>query len=338
MRIAVDAMGGDKAPHEIVKGSVLAALKFPESDIILVGDEKIIRNELDHAGSASKNIAIHHASEVVRMDDPATHAIRQKTHSSITRTIKLVAEGKADAAVSAGHTGATVAAATMYLRTLAGIKRPGIVVALPTFHGICLLIDVGANISCKPLHLFQYGIMASVFSAYVHGIKNPTVGLLSIGEEDKKGNYLTKETFSLFSQSHLNFVGNIEGNEIFNGKANIVVCEGFVGNVLLKFAEGLSHCLLSTIKAGTANSFWKKLGLFMCKSTFNSLKAKMDAAEHGGAPLLGVNGVCIVSHGGSDAKAIYNAIRVALRSSENRVNEHILSELERTNKLTVNVI
>ncbi len=330
MRVAVDAMGGDKAPHEIVKGSVLAAQQFQNDEIILVGDEKAIQSELNAYGKSFKNITIHHAPQVVTMDDPATYAIRQKNDSSVTRSVELVARGEASAVVSAGHTGAAVAASTLHLRTLKGVRRPGIAAALPTRHGICIIIDVGANIACKPIHLFQYGVMASVLSKYMFGIGNPKIGLLNIGEEDAKGNDLAKETFALLSGSGVNFVGNVEGREIFDSKADIVVCDGFVGNVLLKFAEGLAVSFLSTIKAGAMKSFWSKIGLLLCKPTFEELRAKMDFSEYGGVPLLGVNGICIICHGRSDSKAIKNAIRVALQLSKNNVNEHIVSELEKT--------
>ncbi len=337
MRVAVDVMGGDKAPHETVKGSVLAAQQFPEDEIILVGDENEIQRELSLYGKTGKNISIHHAPQVVQMDDPATYSIRQKKNSSITRSVQLVANGEAAAVVSAGHTGATVAASTLYLRTLTGVLRPGIAAALPTRHGICLIIDIGANIACKPIHLFQYGVMATMFSKYIFGIENPKIGLLNIGEEDAKGNDLAKETFTLLSHSSLHFVGNVEGREIFDGKADIVVCEGFVGNVMLKFAEGLSMSLLSTIKSEAMKTFWSKLGLWLCKPSFEVLRAKMDFAEYGGAPLLGVNGVCIICHGRSDSKAIQNAVRVALQLSKNKVNEHIISGLEKSDTLTAHV-
>ena len=337
MRVAVDAMGGDKAPHEIVKGAVQAAQQFSDNEIVLVGDEKEIRSELSFYGTTPKNITIHHASEVIRMDDPATSSIRQKTNSSITRCVELLAKGEATALVSAGHTGAAVAASAMYLRTLKGVRRPGIAAALPTRDGICLVIDVGANIACKPIHLLQYGIMATVYSKYNFGIENPRVGLLNIGEEDAKGNDLAKETFTLLSNSQLNFVGNVEGREIFESKADIVVCEGFVGNVMLKFAQGLSMSLLSTIKTESMKNFFTKLGMWLCKPAFKTLKAKMDFTEYGGVPLLGVNGVCIICHGRSDSKAIQNAVRVALHLSKNKVNERIVSELEKISLLTANV-
>lgn len=337
MKVAVDAMGGDKAPHETVKGAVLAAKQFSDSQIVLVGDENTIQRELSTHGKTPENITIHHASQVVNMDEPATFAIRQKTDSSVTKSVELVAQGKANAIVSAGHTGATVAASTMYLKTLKGVRRPGIAIPLPTQHGVCLVIDVGANIACKPIHLFQYGLMASIYSKYILGIENPKVGILNIGEEDAKGNDLVKETFALLSCSHLNFVGSVEGREIFDNKADVVVCEGFVGNILLKFAEGLAMNILATIKAEAMKSFWTKLGLGLCKSALLPLKNKMDFAEYGGAPLLGVNGVCIICHGRSDSKAINNAIRLALQLSNNEVNEHIISEIEKTDALTANV-
>lgn len=338
MRVAVDAMGGDKAPHEIVKGAILAAQLFQNDEIVLVGDEKSIQDELNSHGNPPKNIMIYHAPQVVGMEDPATYSIRQKTNSSITRSVELVAKGEATAVVSAGHTGAAVAASTLHLRTLKGVLRPGIAAALPTRQGVCIIIDIGANIACKPTHLYQYGVMATVLSKYMFGIEKPRVGLLNIGEENAKGNDLAKETFALLTGSGLNFVGNVEGREIFDNKADVVVCEGFVGNVLLKFAEGLALNFLSTIKAGAMKSFWSKMGLWLCKPTFEALRAKMDFSEYGGVPLLGVNGVCIICHGRSDSKAIKNAIRVALQLSKNNVNEHIVAELEKTNALAATVM
>lgn len=338
MRVAVDAMGGDKAPHEIVKGSILAAQQLPNDDILLVGDEQAIQRELNSYESIPKNIIIHHASQVVQMNDPATYSIRHKTNSSITKCVGLVAKGEAVALVSAGHTGATVAASTMQLRTLKGIHRPGIIVTFPTRNGVCLIIDVGANIACKPIHLLQYGIMASVFSRCMFGIENPRVGLLNIGEEDAKGNDLAKETYTLLSNSNLHFIGNIEGREIFDNKADIVICEGFVGNVLLKFAEGLSMSLLSTIKTEAMKGFWTRLGLFLCRPAFEPLRAKLDFTEYGGVPLLGVNGICIICHGRSDSKAIKNAIKVAITLSKNKINEHIISEVEKTDTLIANIV
>lgn len=331
MRIAVDAMGGDEAPFEIVKGAVDAARVYTGHEIILVGDQERIRNELAACGATSGNISVVHASQVVDMNESATVAVRKKVDSSITKSVKLVSEKAADAVVSAGNTGAAVAAASLFLRTLKNVKRPGIAVSIPTFHGACMVIDAGANIQCKPAHLMQYGVMASVFCKYVLNIEKPRVGLLNIGEEDAKGNELVKETFALLSRSQLNFVGNAEGRDVFDGKFDIVVCEGFVGNVLLKFAEGLSISLLTAFALEAKNSTLTKLGAWFCKSVFKQLRSKMDYTEYGGVPLLGIDGICIIAHGRSDSKAIQNAIREAIQFGKYEVNKHISSELERTN-------
>lgn len=331
MRIAVDAMGGDEAPFEIVKGAVDAARVYSGHEIILVGDQERIRNELAAYSATFGNISVVHASQVVDMNESATVAVRKKVDSSITKSVKLVSEKAADAVVSAGNTGATVAAASLFLRTLKNVKRPGIAVSIPTFHGACMVIDAGANIQCKPAHLMQYGMMASVFCKYVLNIEKPRVGLLNIGEEDAKGNELVKETFALLSSSQLNFVGNAEGRDVFDGKFDIVVCEGFVGNVLLKFAEGLSISLLTAFALEAKNSTLTKLGAWFCKSVLKQLRSKMDYTEYGGVPLLGIDGICIIAHGRSDSKAIQNAIREAIQFGKYEVNKHISSELERTN-------
>ena len=289
------------------------------------------RNELAAYSATFGNISVVHASQVVDMNESATVAVRKKVDSSITKSVKLVSEKAADAVVSAGNTGATVAAASLFLRTLKNVKRPGIAVSIPTFHGACMVIDAGANIQCKPAHLMQYGMMASVFCKYVLNIEKPRVGLLNIGEEDAKGNELVKETFALLSSSQLNFVGNAEGRDVFDGKFDIVVCEGFVGNVLLKFAEGLSISLLTAFALEAKNNTLTKLGAWFCKSVLKQLRSKMDYTEYGGVPLLGIDGICIIAHGRSDSKAIQNAIREAIQFGKYEVNKHISSELERTN-------
>ncbi len=329
MRIAVDAMGGDLAPSEIVKGAVSAAKKFANHEIILVGIQEKVHKELDLIGAVSSNISVVHSSQVVGMDESATIALRKKNDSSITRSTKLVAEGKADAVVSAGNTGAAVAASSLLLRTLEGVKRPGIGVAIPTLHGICFVIDAGANIKCKPAHLLQYGVMASVFCKYILNIEKPRVGLLNIGEEDVKGNDLVKEAFALLSNSPLNFLGNAEGRDVLDGKFDIVVCEGFIGNVLLKFAEGLTISLLSAFASEARKHILSKMGLWLCKSVFRQQYSRYDYTEYGGIPLLGVDGICIIAHGRSDSKAIQNAIREAIQFGKYQVNKHIVSELEK---------
>lgn len=335
MRIAVDAMGGDLAPSEIVKGVVDAAHKYSKDEIILVGDEKQVRNELDLIGANPNNISVVHSSQVVGMNESATVAVRKKVDSSITKSAKLVAEGKADAMVSAGNTGASVAAASLYLRALGGVKRPGIAVAIPTLHGVCLVIDAGANIKCKPVHLLQYGVMASVFCKYILNIEKPRVGLLNIGEEDVKGTELVKEAYTLLSNSPLNFIGNVEGRDVFEGTLDIVVCEGFVGNVLLKFAQGLGVGLLSAFALEAKKHILTKMGLWLCKPVLKQQFSRFDYSEYGGLPLLGVDGICIIAHGKSDSKAIQNAIREAIEFGKYQVNKHIISELERVDSSLV---
>ena len=335
MRIAVDAMGGDEAPFEIVRGAVDAARVYTDHEMILVGDQERIQNELAACGATVGNISVVHASQVVGMNESATVAVRKKTDSSITKSVKLVLEKAADAVVSAGNTGATVAAASLFLRTLEHVKRPGIAVSIPTFHGACMVIDAGANIQCKPAHLMQYGVMASVFCKYVLNIEKPRVGLLNIGEESAKGNELVKETFALLSNSSLNFVGNAEGRDVFDGKFDIVICEGFVGNVLLKFAEGLSISMLAAFASEARNGALTRLGAWLCKPVREQLYRKMDYTEYGGVPLLGIDGICIISHGRSDSKTIQNAIREAIQFGKYEVNKHINSELERANSSLV---
>ncbi|MCP5004496.1 MAG: phosphate acyltransferase PlsX [Planctomycetes bacterium] len=328
MRIAVDAMGGDAAPSAIVQGAVDAANIFSDHEIVLVGDGDKIRDELNKAGSSSGRISVVHASQVVGMNESATVALRKKSDSSITRSVELVSKNRADAVVSAGNTGATVAAASMFLRTLEGVKRPGIAVSIPTLHGVCHVIDAGANIKCKPIHLLQNAIMASVLCRYIFNIQEPKVGLLNIGEEDAKGNDLVKEAYALLSNSHLNFIGNAEGRDVFDGNFDIVVCEGFIGNVLLKFAEGLSISLLSALVSESKKRFWSKIGVWLCRPALKHLISSMDYSEYGGVPLLGVDGICIIAHGRSDSKAIQNAIREAIQFGEYQVNSHIISELK----------
>ncbi|MDP7530231.1 MAG: phosphate acyltransferase PlsX [Candidatus Scalindua sp.] len=335
MRIAVDAMGGDEAPFEIVRGAMDAARVYTDHEMVLVGDQERIQNELAACGATSGNISVVHASQVVDMNEPATVAVRKKTDSSITKSVKLVLDKAADAVVSAGNTGATVAAASLFLRTLEHVKRPGIAVSIPTFHGACMVIDAGANIQCKPAHLMQYGVMASVFCKYVLNIEKPRVGLLNIGEESAKGNELVKETFALLSNSPLNFVGNAEGRDVFDGKFDIVVCEGFVGNVLLKFAEGLSISMLAAFASEARKGALTRLGAWLCKPVREHLYRKMDYTEYGGVPLLGIDGICIISHGRSDSKTIQNAIREAIQFGKYEVNKHINSELERANSSLV---
>ena len=331
MKIAVDAMGGDFAPAEIVKGSLLAASLLTNTTILLVGDHEIIKKHIGN--NIPSNVEIVPASQTIGMEESPVEAIRQKPDSSLTKGLSYVAGKKADAFVSAGNTGAVVAGATIFWGFLPGVKRAGISIPLPTEKGVSYLIDAGANIYCHPIHLLQYGIMAAVYAKHIRKIENPKVGLLNIGEEDTKGNLLVREAWALMKKAPINFIGNIEGNNIFKGDCEVIVCEGFVGNVILKVAEGcgefFNHNFISSlIKVKDQIPQFDSLTQILDK-----IRKQTDYSEYGGAMLLGVNGICIISHGRSNAKAISNAIRVATEAVKNQINDNIVKELDKT-KLT----
>ncbi|MGR3220609.1 MAG: phosphate acyltransferase PlsX [Candidatus Anammoxibacter sp.] len=329
MKIAVDAMGGDMAPKEIVKGAVESAKQNKDVDIVLVGDEAKIKDELSELNACLGNVSILHASQVVEMDESAILAVRKKTDSSITKAVDLVAKGEAVAVVSAGNTGAVVAASTILLRTLEGVQRPGITVMIPRMSGFSVVIDAGANLNCKPDHLLQYAIMASVFCKYILGVDEPKVGLLNVGKEETKGNDLVKEAYGLLKNSSVDFVGNIEGCDIVGGEIDIVVCEGFVGNVLLKFFEGVTNDFFNTFESESMKTPESKQGLKLCKSVLDDLRSKNNYEEYGGVPLLGVNGICIISHGRSKCNAIRNAVNAAIKFAASNVNDRIVAELKK---------
>jgi len=331
MKIAVDAMGGDFAPAAIVEGAVLALRNYKDiQELFLVGDEAQIHREYKRYGAPDPRVTFVHASQIVKMSDPAVEGVRRKRDSSVSRAVDLVKEGRAQAVVSAGHTGAAIAATTIKLRMLDGIERPGIATIMPTEHNLFVLIDAGANIDAKPIHLLQYGIMGSLYSRHVLGYQNPRVGLMSIGEEDEKGNDLTRETFKLLERSTLNFVGNVEGHDVFEGKVEVIVCDGFVGNVVLKTAESMATALFRWLKTEMTRTPIRKAGGMLAQNAFRSIRQKTDYAEYGGAPLLGINGVCIIGHGASSPKAVCNAIRVARESIANQLTHHIVEAI-RTN-------
>jgi glycerol-3-phosphate acyltransferase PlsX len=326
-------MGGDHAPSVTVEGAALAlrasgALSKIEK-LFLVGDEKRVKAELDRIGLSDSRIELVHASQVVEMDDLAVQALRRKKDSSVSQAVNLVKEGKADAIVTAGHTGAAVAETTIKLRTLEGIERPGIAAVLPTERNVFVLIDAGANVNSKPIHLLQYAIMGSVYSKLILGYANPRVGLMSIGEEDVKGNELTKETFKLLEKSDLNFIGNVEGNDLFSSPVEVVVCDGFVGNVVLKTTEATALAMAHWLKTELMKSPFRMLGAWLSRGAFRAIKKKTDYAEYGGALLLGINGICIIGHGVSSDVAVKNAIRVAAESVEQKVKSTILEELRK---------
>jgi len=327
MRIGIDAMGGDNAPREEVRGALAARQFLDRGDkIVLIGRQDAIRQHLAEDPRWPEFIEIHHAEQVIGMDEAPVEALRSKPDSSLAVMTQMHANGQTDACVSAGNTGACVAAAQMRLRRLRGVHRPGIAIVTPTHYGPVGICDVGANVNCRPQHLYQYGIMASVYLQCICGVRNPRVGLLSIGQEDAKGNELVKQTRSLLkSDANLRFVGNVEGRDIFRGVCDVVVCDGFVGNVVLKLmegmAEGVIRTLLDELKAmlpGKENTIREAAG---------SIIAKYDYNEYGGAPLLGVGGICIICHGASSDRGIMNAVRATMDFSKRRVNEQIMELL-----------
>jgi glycerol-3-phosphate acyltransferase PlsX len=334
MRIAVDAMGGDYAPREVVAGAVEAARAFDSiSSIILVGDESAIKAELANCGKVSDKISIRHASQVVAMDEAPALAVRRKRDSSIGRAVDMVKSGEADAVMSAGNTGAVVAAATLKLRTLPGIVRPAIAAVMPTCGRPLALVDAGANIDCDPELLRQFAVMGSVYSRIIIGPEKPVVGLLSIGGEESKGNETTKEAFALLQKTNINFCGNVEGHDLFAGDTDVVVCDGFVGNVVLKTSESTAHAFRFWMKQEFTRNPLRILGCLFLRGALKSMKKRLDPELHGGAPLLGVNGVCIIAHGGSSRRAIFNAIRVAGESVHNHLNEDIAAEIKKLETL-----
>jgi len=329
MRIALDAMGGDYAPDVTIEGAIETVNDYEGIDIILVGDESSIRRELDSKRYLPNRILIQHASQVVGMDESPAIAIRRKKDSSISKAVELVKNGEAHAIVSAGHSGVVMATALVFLRTSPGVERPAIATIMPTLKAPFVLIDAGANLYCKPENLFQFGLMGSAYCKALFGRTEPKVALLSIGEEDTKGNELIKESFKLLKKADINFIGNVDGKDIFTGIADVIVCDGFTGNVVLKTSEGLADAIVKILKREIAEQSVGRLGYLLMKSALISFKKKTDYDEYGGAPLLGINGACIISHGRSTAKAIKNALRVAADFSEKRVHEAIASEIEK---------
>ena len=329
MRVALDAMGGDFAPRNTIEGAALALKEFPHlQKLFLVGDRAAIEAELARAKCTDPRIEIFHTTQVVDMKDEGVAAVRKKKDSSISRAVDLVKKGEADAVVSAGHTGAAVAASTIKLRTLPGVDRAGIATTIPTESNVFVLIDAGANPDAKTEHLIQYAIMGSVYSRHVLGCKYPSIGLMSIGSEDNKGSEGTKEVFKMLKASSLNFRGNIEGHDLFERPVDVVLCEGFVGNVVLKSVEALAHAIFAWLKHELKKNPLRMAGAFLAKGAFQAIKGKIDVDQYGGSALLGVDGICIIAHGSSSALAIRSAIRTALESIHHQVNPHIVEEVK----------
>jgi phosphate acyltransferase len=321
MEIAVDAMGGDGAPDVEVQGA-LEAIRELGIKIRLVGKKDLIEKSLDGNWN-EETLTIHHCDEWVRMDEAPLQAVRKKKDASIRVAFDLIKEKQVSAVVSAGNSGATMAASVLVLGRMEGAERPAIASVFPGQRGPVVLIDVGANVDCRPKHLFQFGIMAHAFASVCLGVKDPKIGLLSIGEEGSKGNEQVRLTRQLFESSNLNFWGNVEGRDIFTGEVDIIVCDGFVGNVALKLTEGMAETFAMMLEQEMMNSLAGKASLLLGRRALSRFSEKLDYAEYGGAPLLGVNGVGIICHGSSSSKAIKNAIKLAAQYAENDTLERM---------------
>lgn len=311
MKIILDAMGGDNAPGSVVNGALSAAAAMEDVEILLVGREDAIRKELLGKTYDEGRITIIHASEVIEMCDSPAAAIRKKKDSSMVLGMNMLSRGEGDLFISAGNTGALVAGGTLIVRRIEGVRRPAIATQLPTRKGSVLLIDAGANADCKPSYLAQFGVMGSVYMQKVMGVGEPRVGLVNIGGEEEKGNMLTQAAYGLMKKSPVRFVGNAEGRDLLSGEFDVIVCDGFVGNIILKFLEGTAGVIMGTLKEGIMKSAASKLGALFMKSAFRDLKRKFDYTEYGGALLLGLRGGVMKAHGSSDAKAIESAVKMA---------------------------
>ena len=327
MKIALDAMGGDFGPAVVVEGAVVAAREHAIASV-LVGDKAAIEREIVRLKAQELPLTIRHATQVVGMAEAPSQALRRKRDSSLRVAAELVKDGECHALVSAGNTGAAMAIGMFVLGLLPGVERPAIAAALPSLAGFTVLIDAGANVDPKPRHLFQFAVMGHVYSRDIIGKDNPRVGLLSVGEEEGKGNELVKDTFESLRGSSLNFIGNIEGRDIYNGRCDVVVTDGFTGNVCLKVSESLAEMLTSMIREELTRDVLSKAGAVLAQRAFARMKRRVDYTEMGGAPLLGINGASIICHGASPVKAIKNALRVATEWVKNDVNEHIKTALE----------
>ena len=333
MRIAVDVMGGDYGCGVVIEGAKLALQANKKiSALFLVGDQAAIHAALPDRGFRDHRVRVVHASEVVTMDDKPANALRKKRDSSIARAAELVREGKADALVSLGNTGGLFAAATLKIGRLPGVDRGCIATVIPRQDNEFVLLDAGANVECKPIHLAHYAVMGSIYSREVLGRKKPRVGILSIGTEDSKGNELTLEAFKLCRQLNIQFIGNIEGNDLFKDRVDVVVCDGFVGNIVLKTCESLAVAMFSMLKRELMRNPKRQIGAYLTQNAFHAIRRRMDPEVHGGAPLLGFNGIVFKAHGSSRERAIASALRITAETVQHRVNDIIAREIARANE------
>lgn len=328
MKIALDAMGGDFAPDVTIAGAIEAVNEDDDIHVILVGDRVRLTESLKGKRYPSDRLSIYHASEVVQMHESPVVALRKKRDSSIRRAIELVKNQEADAVVSAGHSGVVMATSLFVLGKVQNLDRPAIATIMPSLTGHFLLIDAGANVDCNSENLLEFGYMGDAYCRVVFGNPSPRIALLSIGEEEVKGNELTKEAFKHLKNSGMNFIGNIEGKDIFTGKADVIICDGFIGNIVLKVSEGLAETILKMLRMEISSVATGKIGYLLIKPAIKNFKRRTDYSEYGGAPLLGINGTCIISHGRSSAKAIKNAIRVASDMAQKNVQKAIVDSLQ----------
>jgi phosphate acyltransferase len=329
--VAVDVMGGDHAPEIEIEGALMASRAW-SIPIILVGDSVRIKGELSRHQYSDLDVKIEHASEVVGMHDSPSDAVRKKKDSSIRVAFELVKRDAAHAVVSAGNSGATMAAGMFVLKRIKGIDRPAIATIMPSLTSPTLVLDAGGNVDCKPLHLAQFGLMGQVYSKNVLGVNSPRVGLLSNGAEESKGNELTRDAHQLLKASSFNYVGYVEGRDVYNGSVDVVVCDGFVGNVVLKVSEGLAEAIGTMLKGEIKKKPIAMLGFFLARSAFKAFRKRIDYAEYGGAPLLGIDGTGMICHGGSNAKAVMNAVRLAWEYASKQVNVKMVQELQRNSQ------
>lgn len=328
MKIAVDGMGGDNAPAAVVEGCV-AAVKENDVEIIITGPSETIKSELEKYEYPKEKITIVDAKEVITFNEHPVMAIRRKKDSSLVKAIMLVRNGEADAVLSGGNTGALLVGAKLFLRMIKGINRPALAPVVPGRNGNFMLVDCGANAECKPINLLQFAYMGKIYSENILNIKNPKVGLINIGEEEEKGNELTKETYKLLKKADLNFIGNVEPRDIPAGNTDVLVCDGFVGNTVLKMYEGAASNIFSILKSGIKSSPMYMLGGLMLKPMFKTFKKKFDYTEIGGAAFLGVNGICVKAHGSSNAKAFKNAVKQVIKFYDGKVIDKIRDEIEK---------
>ena len=327
MKIALDAIGGDFAPDVTIAGAIEAVTEYDDIEIILVGDRQLLSESLKDKRYPADKISIFHASEVIEMHESPSAALRKKKDSSIRKSIELVKNKEAEAAVSAGNSGVVMATSLFVLGKLPNVDRPAIATVMPSLTGFFVLIDAGANVDCKPENLLQFAHMGNAYYKTIFNVSSPRVAILSIGEEDTKGNELTREAFKFLKNADMNFIGNIEGKDIFSGHADVIVCDGFIGNIVLKVSEGLVETIMKMLKREIADVTTGKLGYLMIKPAIKNFKKRTEYSEYGGAPLLGINGISIISHGRSSARAVKNALRVAAEMSRRKVHEIIADKL-----------